>query len=76
MNSLPLFIYTAYETDAPNALTRAFGAASVLLGMVLALFVAARWLSRDKTTTGLAGVVVARVRLRAGRRVSRLGGGQ
>jgi phosphate transport system permease protein len=75
MNSLPLFIYTAYQTDAPNALTRAFGAASVLLAMVLALFVVARWLSRDKTTTGLAGVVVARARLRAGR-VSRLGGGQ
>jgi hypothetical protein len=31
------------------ALTRAFGAASVLLAMVLLLFVVARWIVRDKT---------------------------
>jgi phosphate transport system permease protein len=49
MNSLPLYIYTAYETHQPLALTRAFGAASVLLAMVLLLFVVARWIVRDKT---------------------------
>ncbi len=49
MNSLPLYIYTAYETHQPLALTRAFGAASVLLAMVLLLFVIARWIVRDKT---------------------------
>jgi phosphate transport system permease protein len=49
MNSLPLYIYTAYETHDPLALTRAFGAASVLLAMVLLLFVVARWIVRDKS---------------------------
>lgn len=49
MNSLPLYIYTAYETHNQLALTRAFGAASVLLFMVLMLFVVARWIVRDKT---------------------------
>jgi phosphate transport system permease protein len=49
MNSLPLYIYTAYETHEPLALTRAFGAASVLLAMVLLLFVVARWVVRDKS---------------------------
>ena len=49
MTSLPLFIYTSYETHQPLALTRAFGAASVLLAMVLLLFVVARWIVRDKT---------------------------
>jgi phosphate transport system permease protein len=49
MTSLPLYIYTAYETHNPLALTRAFGAASVLLAMVLLLFVVARWIVRDKT---------------------------
>jgi phosphate transport system permease protein len=49
MNSLPLFIYTAYTTHEPLAITRAFGAASVLLTMVLALFVVTRLLLRDKS---------------------------
>ena len=48
MNSLPLFIYTAYLTGEPTAIDRAFGAASVLLAMVLVLFVVTRILSRDK----------------------------
>ena len=48
MNSLPLFIYTAYTTHEPVAIARAFGAASVLLAMVLALFVVTRFLVRDK----------------------------
>jgi phosphate transport system permease protein len=48
MNSLPLYIYTAYITHDPTAVTRAFAAASVLLTMVLLLFVAIRVLLRDK----------------------------
>jgi len=48
MNSLPLFIYTSYATHEPIAIERAFGAASVLLVMVLILFVAARFVARDR----------------------------
>jgi phosphate transport system permease protein len=50
MNSLPLFIYTAYATGQPAAVARAFGAASVLLTMVLLLFVVIRLRSREKAT--------------------------
>jgi phosphate transport system permease protein len=49
MNSLPLLIYTFIKTGQPLAIDRAFGAASVLLAMVLVLFVITRVLSRDKT---------------------------
>ncbi len=49
MNSLPLLILTAFQTHAPVAVARAFGAASVLLVMVLALFVLLRIISRDRT---------------------------
>jgi phosphate transport system permease protein len=48
MNSLPLFIYTAYVTHEPTAITRAFGAASVLLVLVLSLFALTRFVSRNK----------------------------
>ena len=48
MNSLPLYIYTAYTTQSRSAIDRAFGAASVLLAMVLVLFVVTRILVRDK----------------------------
>jgi phosphate transport system permease protein len=48
MNSLPLFIYSAYVTHEPIAIERAFGAASVLLIMVLTLFVATRIVARDR----------------------------
>jgi phosphate transport system permease protein len=48
MNSLPLFIYTAYTTHEPTAIERAFGAASVLLIMVLMLFVVIRLVVRQK----------------------------
>jgi phosphate transport system permease protein len=50
MNSLPLTIFAAFETGEPTAIARAFGAASVLLAMVLALFVVIRLLARDKAT--------------------------
>jgi phosphate transport system permease protein len=48
MNSLPLSIYTAYITHEPLEVTRAFGAASVLLALVLLLFAATRFLVREK----------------------------
>ncbi len=48
MNSLPLFIYTAYITHEPLMVARAFGAASVLLVVVLLLFAIARFLVREK----------------------------
>jgi phosphate transport system permease protein len=48
MNSLPLFIFTSVKTGEPLAVTRAFGAASVLLGLVVVLFVLTRIFSRDK----------------------------
>lgn len=48
MNSLPLFIYTAVKSGEPVATTRAFGAASVLLLIVVILFVTTRILSKDK----------------------------
>lgn len=46
MNSLPLYIYTTVRSGEPQAITRAFGAATVLLMLVLLLFVAARLLAR------------------------------
>jgi phosphate transport system permease protein len=49
MNSLPLFIYTGVKTGQPLAVDRAFGAASVLLAIVLVLFVTTRLLSRDSS---------------------------
>lgn len=48
MNSLPLFIYTNVRSGEPQAIARAFGAALVLLVLVLALFVLARLLARPK----------------------------
>jgi phosphate transport system permease protein len=48
MNSLPLFIYTNVRSGEPNAITRAFGAAAVLLILVLILFVTARLLARPR----------------------------
>jgi phosphate transport system permease protein len=48
MNSLPLYIYAAYISHEPVQVTRAFGAASVLLILVLTLFVTARFLVREK----------------------------
>jgi phosphate transport system permease protein len=49
MNSLPLFIFNAYESGALAGYTsRLWGAASVLLGLVLVLFIAARFLARSR----------------------------
>lgn len=50
MNSLPLFIYSNVRSGEDTAILRAFGAASVLLVLVLLLFVAARLLARPPRT--------------------------
>ncbi len=50
MNSLPLFIYSTVRSGEPNAIARAFAAASVLLAVVLILFVTARLIARPKRT--------------------------
>jgi phosphate transport system permease protein len=48
MNSLPLYILTAVRSGEPKFIVRGFGAASVLLAMVLILFAIARRLARQK----------------------------
>lgn len=48
MNSLPLYIYSTVRSGEPAAITRAFAAATVLLGLVLVLFVVARLLARPR----------------------------
>ena len=68
MNSLPLFIYSTVRSGEPTAIARAFGAATVLLILVLALFVTARLLARQRTGGRpgvVAGAVAGRTRLRA-----------
>lgn len=50
MNSLPLYIYTTVRSGEPQAITRAFAAATVLLALVLFLFVLARLVARPKRT--------------------------
>ncbi len=51
MNSLPLFVYTGVRSGEPNYITRGFGAASVLLAVVLVLFVVIRVLARSRSTS-------------------------
>ncbi|MEV8514001.1 phosphate ABC transporter permease PstA [Dactylosporangium sp. NPDC051484] len=48
MNSLPLYIFTAVRSGQPNNITRGFGAAVVLLVLVLLLFAITRWLARPR----------------------------
>jgi phosphate transport system permease protein len=48
MNSLPLYILTAVRSGEPKFVVRGFGAASVLLAIVLILFAVARRLARQK----------------------------
>lgn len=49
MNSLPLFIYAAVVSGNPSAEVRAWGAAAVLLVLVLSLFVVARVVARGRS---------------------------
>jgi phosphate transport system permease protein len=51
MNSLPLFIFTSVRSGQPHAIARGFGAAAVLLALVMVLFVVARLLARPKAGT-------------------------
>jgi phosphate transport system permease protein len=48
MNSLPLYIYRGIRSGQPLLITRAFGAASVLLVIVLLLFGITRVLARQR----------------------------
>ncbi|ABL80439.1 MULTISPECIES: phosphate ABC transporter permease PstA [unclassified Nocardioides] len=48
MNSLPLYVYTLVRSGEPNAIARAFAAATVLMAVVLVLFVCARLVARPK----------------------------
>jgi phosphate transport system permease protein len=48
MNSLPLYILTAVRSGEPKFVVRGFGAAAVLLAMVLILFAVARRLARQR----------------------------
>jgi phosphate transport system permease protein len=50
MNSLPLYIYVAVRSGQPTYIARGFGAASLLLALVLVLFVVARFLARNRGT--------------------------
>ena len=46
MNSLPLYIFSAVRSGQPLFIARGFGAAAVLLALVMVLFVTARLLAR------------------------------
>jgi len=48
MNSLPLFIFSSVRSGEPNYISRGYGAAVVLLAIVLVLFVTARLVARQK----------------------------
>ena len=48
MNSLPLFVFSSVRSGEPLFIARGFGAASVLLALVLVLFVITRRLARTK----------------------------
>jgi len=50
MNSLPLFTFSAVRSGETLFITRGFGAASILLALVLLLFVVIRFLARDRGT--------------------------
>ncbi|MGI8666065.1 MAG: phosphate ABC transporter permease PstA [Jatrophihabitans sp.] len=48
MNSLPLFIFSAVRSGQTTFIARGYGAAALLLGLVLTLFVITRVLARDR----------------------------
>jgi phosphate transport system permease protein len=48
MNSLPLFVFSSVRSGEPLYISRGFGAAAVLLILVLLLFVLTRFLARQK----------------------------
>src|SRR4029077_6221736 len=48
MNSLPLFIFTAVRSGEPLFIARGYGAAALLLLLVMVLFVLTRLLARKR----------------------------
>lgn len=48
MNSLPLFIFSSVRSGQNQSIARGYGAAALLLALVLVLFTVARFLARDK----------------------------
>ncbi|MBM7786450.1 phosphate ABC transporter permease PstA [Tenggerimyces flavus] len=48
MNSLPLYVFNLVRSGEPLYIARAFGAAGILLGLVLLLFVIARLVARQR----------------------------
>ena len=50
MNSLPLFIFSAVRSGEPRFIQRGYGAAALLLALVLALFSITRVLARNRGT--------------------------
>jgi phosphate transport system permease protein len=48
MNSLPLFVFSAVRSGEPEFIARGFGAAAVLMMLVLVLFIITRWLARER----------------------------
>jgi len=48
MTSLPLFVYSGVKSGQPLFISRSYGAAAVLLTVVLMLFVTTRFLARDR----------------------------
>jgi phosphate transport system permease protein len=48
MNSLPLFVFSAVRSGEPEFIARGFGAATVLMVLVLILFIITRFLARTK----------------------------
>ncbi len=49
MNSLPLFIFSSVRSGQPLYIARGYGAAALLLALVLTLFVLTRFLARNKS---------------------------
>jgi phosphate transport system permease protein len=48
MTSLPLFVYSGVKSGQPLFISRSYGAAAVLLTVVLMLFITTRFLARDR----------------------------
>lgn len=48
MNSLPLFVFSAVRSGEPEFIARGFGAAAVLMVLVLILFIITRFLARER----------------------------
>jgi len=63
MNSLPLYIYNGARSGEPALIDRAFGAAAVLMILVLVLFVLARLIARPRSNRDKPGRLKRTARL-------------